>query len=64
MPFVMGYSHLLLKCSFCHLVIAEFSTSVQVRMKPNECVNDPRMLCRKKSEVNGRVLVAAHLCQL
>ena len=41
-------------------MIAEFPTSLPIRMKPNECVNDPRMLCRKKSEVNIRALVAAY----
>ena len=41
-------SYLLLKCSRCHLVLAEFPTSCPVGMKPNEAVNDPQMLCRKK----------------
>ena len=53
-------SYLLLKCSRCHLVLAEFPTSCPVGMKPNEAVNDPQMLCRKKSEVNVRALLAAH----
>ena len=54
-PFRDGLqSYLLLKCSYCHLVIAEFPTSLPVRMKPNECVNEPRMLYRKKSQVNIR----------
>ena len=53
-------SCLLLKCSYCHLMIAEFSTSLPVRMKPNEYVTDHIMICRKKSEVNVRALVATH----
>ena len=53
-------SYLLLKCNRCHLVIAEFPTSCPVGMKPNEAVNDHQMLCRKKSEVNVRALLAAH----
>ena len=53
-------SYLLLKCSRCHLVLAEFPTSCPVGMKPNEAVNDPQMLCREKSEVNVRALLAVH----
>ena len=53
-------SYLLLKCTYCHLVVAEFPTSLPIGMKPNESVNDPRMLCHKKSEVNVRALLAVH----
>ena len=53
-------SYLLLKCSRCHLVLAQFPTSCPVGRKPNEAVNDAQMLCRKKLEVNVRALLAAH----
>ena len=53
-------SYLLLNCSYCHLVIAEFPTSLPVGMQPREAVNDPQMLSRKKSEVNVRALLATH----
>ena len=58
-------SYLLVKCSHCHLVIAEFPTSVPIGMKAHECINDPRMLDRsKKSEVNYRALLATHCTSL
>ena len=53
-------SYLLLKCGYCHLEIATFPTSVPIGMRPNESVNDPQMLHRKKSEVNCRALLATH----
>ena len=58
-------SYLLVKCSHCHLVIAEFPTYVPIWMKAHECINDPRMLDRsKKSEVNYRALLATHCTSL
>ena len=53
-------SYFLLKCSRCHLVLAEFPTSCPVGMKPNEAVNDAQMLCRKKSEESTLELYYQH----
>ena len=53
-------SYLLLKCGYCHLQIATFPTSVPIGMRPDESVNGPQMLHRKKSEVNCRALLATH----
>ena len=57
-------SYLLLKCSYCHLVIAQFPTSLPIDMQPTEAVNDPQMLSRRKSEVNVRALLAVHCTSL
>ena len=57
-------SYLLLKCSYCYLVIAELPTSLPIGMQPTEAVNDPQMLSRKRSEVNVRALLAMHCTSL
>lgn len=51
-------SYLLIKCSYCHLVNAEFPTSLLEGW--NKMLQSITMLCRKKSEVNVRALLAMY----
>ena len=53
-------SYMMLKCQRCHLVAAEFPTSLPIGMSPVDAVNDPQMFHRKKSEVNFRALLAVN----
>ena len=53
-------SFFVLHCSRCHLVFAEFSSSLHIGESPIEAVNNPHMTSRRPSEVNSRALLAVH----
>ena len=53
-------SYFLLKCTRCHLIIAEFPNSIPIGSTPVQAINDPHMMTHKKSEVNNRAMLAAH----
>ena len=50
----------LLKCYYCHQIIAEFPASLPIGVSPDQCINDKRALRFGHSEINARALMAVH----
>ena len=49
----------LLKCYYCHTIIADFSASLPFGASPDTCINT--RTCRiEQSEINARALIAVH----
>ena len=57
-------SYFILHCIRCHLVVAEFSSSLHIGETPPEAVNIPQMNLRKTNEVNSRAMLAVHSTSL
>ena len=51
---------LLLKCTHCHNVVAEFPTSLPVGVAALDTINNKSVRSRGKSEINQRALMAVH----
>ena len=53
-------SFFVLHCVRCHIVVAEFSSSLHIGESPQEAVNNPPTKGFRQTEVNSRSLVAVH----
>ena len=51
---------LLLKCTHCHNVVADFPNSLPVGVTALDTINNKTIRSRGKSEINQRVLMAVH----
>ena len=53
-------SSFILHCLRCHIVVAEFSSSLHIGETPQEALNNPPSKTFRESEVNSRSLLALH----
>ena len=51
---------LLIKCDFCHNVVAEFPASLPIGVPAESCINNKSIRLRGQSDLNLRSLVAVH----
>ena len=49
-----------LKCTHCHKVAAEFSTTLPIGVSAVDSINNKSMRVKGRSEINKRVLMAVH----
>ena len=53
-------SFMLLKCTHCHQVVAEFPTTLPIGVSPLDTINNKSLCVKGKSEINQRALIAVH----
>ena len=51
---------LLIKCDYCHNVVAEFPASLPIGVPADKCINNKSLRLRGQSDVNLRSLLAVH----
>ena len=51
---------LLIKCDYCHNVVAEFPASLPIGVPAAKCLNDKSVRLRGQSDLNLRSLLAVH----
>ena len=53
-------SNFIIHCIRCHVVVAEFSSSLRIGETPQEAINNPYIKRHTETEVNSRTLLAVH----
>ena len=51
---------LLLKCTHCHQVVAEFPATLPIGVSPIDAINNKSIFVKGKAEINQRALMAVH----
>ena len=52
---------LLLKCTHCHQVVAEFPATLPIGVSPIDAINNKSIFVKGKAEINQRALMAVHI---